>query len=54
MKLTRKATIRFRWQYDTNVINQTKRIWLKNDKVLTKVDSHGMDKLIEKKISTGL
>jgi hypothetical protein len=26
----KKATTRSRWQYDTDVINQTKIIWLKN------------------------
>jgi hypothetical protein len=26
----KKSTTRSRWQYDTDVINQTKRIWLKN------------------------
>jgi hypothetical protein len=25
----KKATTRSRWQYDTDVINQIKRIWLK-------------------------
>jgi hypothetical protein len=26
----KKATTRSRWQYDTDEINQTKRVWLKN------------------------
>jgi hypothetical protein len=44
--LTKKATTRSRWQYDTIVINQTKKFWLKNDdkEWSTKVDSHDMDK----------
>jgi hypothetical protein len=42
----KKATTRSRWQYDTDVINQTKRIWLKKyDKGrLTKLDSHATNK----------
>jgi hypothetical protein len=42
----KKSTTRSRWQYDTDVINQIKRIWLKKyDKGwLANVDSHGIDK----------
>jgi hypothetical protein len=45
-KSTKKATTRSRWQYDTNEINQTKRIWLrKYDKGWpTKVNSHDIEK----------
>jgi sulfate adenylyltransferase subunit 1 (EFTu-like GTPase family) len=39
--LTGKSTKVSRWLYDNDVINQTKRIWLKNDDKgwSTKVDS---------------
>jgi hypothetical protein len=48
-KSTKKTTTRSRWQYGTDMITQTKRIWLKkhNKGWPTKVDSYDIDKLKE-------